>query len=83
MSARGYELQLVSLSNIKNKLAPCGMPSFPEGNVIHEFLFTGFKWTLQKLWSHNKQVMPNLKLSLRDLTLHSESVVAVVSEVQG
>ena len=71
-------------TNTKNKLAPCGMPSFPEGNVMHEKKFTGFKpWTLQKLGWHTTQVMPDLKASMADLTLPSVSVVAVVSERQG
>ena len=51
---------------------------------MHEKFLTGFKhWTLQKLGCHNTQVMPNLKPSIEDSTLHSVSVVAVVSERQG
>ena len=38
---------------------------------------------LQKLGWHDTQVMPDLKPSMGDLTLHSGSVVAVVSERQG
>ena len=71
-------------TNTKNKLALCGTPSFPEGNVMHGKLLTGFKHcTLQKLGWHNSQAMPNLKPSMGDSTLHSVSVVAVVSERQG
>ena len=65
-------------TNTQNKLAPCGMPSFLEGNVMHEKLLTGFKRTLQKLGWHDTQVMPYLKLSMGDSTLHLVSVVAVV-----
>ena len=51
--------------------------------MLGNFL-TGFKhWTLQKLGWHNTQVMPDLKPSMGDSTLHSVSVVAVVSECQG
>ena len=68
----------------KNKLASCGTPSFPEGNVMHAKFLTGFKhWTLQKLGWHNTQVMPDLKPSMGDSTPHSVSVVAVVSELRG
>ena len=68
----------------KNELAPCGTPSFPEGNVMHGGKSTGFKhWTLQKLGWHNTQDMPDLKPSMGDSTLHSVSVVAVVSERLG
>ena len=68
-------------TNTKNKLAPCGTPSFPEGNVMHGKFLTGFKhWTLQKLGWHNTQVMPDPKPSMGESTLHSVSVVAVVSE---
>ena len=42
-----------------------------------------FKRTLQKLRWHDTQVMPYLKPSMGDSTLHSVSVVAVVSERQG
>ena len=63
----------------KKKLAPCGTLSFPEGNTMH-----GFKqWTLQKLGCHDTQVMPDPKPSVGDSTVHSVSVVAVVSERQG
>ena len=44
---------------------------------------TSFERTLQKLRWHYPQVMPNLKASMEDSTLHSVSVVAVVSERQG
>ena len=71
-------------TNTQNKLASCGTPSFPDGNVMHEKFLTGFKhWTLQKLGWHNTQVMPNPKPAMGDSTLHSVSVVAVVSERQG
>ena len=70
-------------TNTKNKLAPCGTPSFLEGDVMRAKLLTGFKRTLQKLGWHNTQVMPDLKPSMGDSTLHSVSVVAVVSERQG
>ena len=34
----------------KKKLALCGTPSFPEGNVMHGKYLTGFEhWTLKKL----------------------------------
>ena len=39
--------------------------------------------TLKKLGWYNTQVMPDLKPSMGDSTLHSISVVAVVSERQG
>ena len=39
--------------------------------------------TLQKLGWHNTQVMPDLKPSMEDSTLHADSVVAVVSEHHG
>ena len=29
-------------TNTQNKLASCGTPSFPEGNVMHETFLTGF-----------------------------------------
>ena len=71
-------------TNIKNKLASCGTPSFSEGNVTHGKQFTGLKhWTSQKLGWHDTQVMPNPKLSTGDSTVHSVSVVVVVSERQG
>ena len=70
-------------TNTKNKLAPCGTPSFSEGNVMHGKILTGFKRTLKKLGWHDTQVMPDPKPSMGDLTLHSVSVVAVVSERQG
>ena len=44
---------------------------------------TDFKQTLQKLGWHDPQAMRNLKPSMGDSTLHSVSVVAVVSERQG
>ena len=70
-------------TNTKNKLASCGTPSFPEGNVMHGKFLTGFKRTLQKLRWHHPQDMPNFKPSMEDSTLHSVSVVAVDSERQG
>ena len=49
-----------------------------------KFLTTGSKhWMLQKLGWHDSQVMLDLKPSMGDSTLHSVSVVAVVSERQG
>ena len=66
------------------KLAPCGTPSFPEGYVMHGNASAGFKhWTLQKLGWHKTQRMPDLKPSMGGSTLHSASVVAVVSERKG
>ena len=41
------------------------------------------KLDLQKLGWHDAQVMPDLKPTMGDLTLHSVSVVVVVSERQG
>ena len=41
------------------------------------------KLDLQKLGWHDAQVMPDLKPTMGDLTLHSVPVVAVVSERQG
>ena len=71
-------------NKLAHKLAPCGAPSFPARNVMHETIPIGIKhWTVQKLGWHNTQVMPNLKPSMGDSTLHSFSVVAVVSERQG
>ena len=68
----------------KIKLASCGTPSFPEGNVMHESFLTGSKhWNLQKLGWHITQVIPDSKLSMGDSTVHSVSVVAVVNERQG
>ena len=70
-------------TNTKNRLAPCGTPSFPEGNVMHGIFLIGFRhWPFQKLGWHETQVMPYLKPSMGDSTLHSVSVVAVVSERQ-
>ena len=68
-------------TNTTNKLASCGTPSFPEGNIMHGKFLTGFKqWTL---WWHDAQVMPEPKPSMGDSTEHSVSVIAVVSERQG
>ena len=39
--------------------------------------------TVQKLGWHNSQVMPNLKASMRDATVHSISVVVVLVSVRG
>ena len=39
--------------------------------------------SLQKLWWHDTQVMPDPKLSIGDSTVHSVSVVVVVSVLQG
>ena len=39
--------------------------------------------TLQQLGWHHSQIMPDLKPSMGDSTLHSVSVVVVVSERQG
>ena len=55
-------------TNTKNKLAACGTPSFPEGNVMHE----NFSVASSELYR-----------SCGDSTLHSVSVVAVVIERQG
>ena len=71
-------------TNTKENLAPCGTPSFHEGNVMHGKVLTGFKrWMSQKLGRHDKQVMPDPKLAIGDSTLHSVSVAVVVSERQG
>ena len=40
-------------------------------------------WTLQNLGWNDTQVMPDPKLSMGDSTVHSVSVVVVVSERQG
>ena len=50
--------------------------------AIHRTLTLTLR-TLQKLRWHDTQVMPYLKPSMGDSTLHSVSVVAVVSERQG
>ena len=51
---------------------------------MHEVFLTGFKHcTLQKLGWHDTHVLSNLKASIVDSTVHSVSVVAVVSGHQG
>ena len=68
----------------ENKLASCGTPLLPEGNIMHGKFLTGFKhWTLQKLGWHVTQAMPDLKPAIGDSTVHSVSVVVVVSSVRG
>ena len=48
------------------------------GNFLIDFKH----WILQKLRWHDTPVMPNLKPTMGDSTVHSVSVVAVVSERQ-
>ena len=51
---------------------------------MHGKLLIGFKhWTSQKLGWHDTQVMPDPKPAMGDSTVHSVSVVVVVSERQG
>ena len=51
---------------------------------MHGKFLTGFKHgTLQKLCWHAEQVMPDPQSSMGDSTVHSVSVVAVVSVRQG
>ena len=69
-------------TNTKNNLAPCGTPSFPERNVMHGNFSPASSTGLYRLGWHNTQVMPDLKPAMGDSTLHSVSVVAVVSERQ-
>ena len=71
-------------TNTINKLALCGTPSFPEGNVMHGKLLIAFKhWTLPMLGWHDTQVMSDPKPSMVDSNVHSIAVVVVVSECQG
>ena len=71
-------------TNTQNKLAPCGTPSFPEGNVMHGKLLIDFKHlTSQNVWWHDTQVMPDPKPAMEDSTVHSVSVVDLVRERQG
>ena len=68
-------------TSTQNKMASCGTPSFPEGNVVHDKFLVGFThWTLQKLGWHD---MPDPKPTMGDPPDHSVSVVVVLSERQG
>ena len=68
-------------TNTKSKPAPCGTPSFPEGNAMHgnfspasSGLYRSWGGIIHKIY---------LKPSMGDSTLHSVSVVAVVNAHQG
>ena len=70
--------------NLNPNRSPNSNPNPNSGGERNAWKFlTGFKRTLQKLGWHDSQDMPNLKPSMGDSTLHSVSVVAVVSERQG
>ena len=67
-----------------NKLAPCGTPSFPEGNLMHGNFSpaSGTGFTEAGVAQYTSYAKPQ---TVNDSTLHSVSVVAVViiSERQG